>query len=263
MKIGFIGCGNMASSMINGLLGSKAASPDELMASAKTEKTRAKIRDDFHIKCGTNQETAAFADVLVLAVKPQFYEEVIRDTKDYVKPGICVISIAPGKTLDWLSGKFDGKVNVIRMMPNTPALIGQGMTGICCSENVTETQRSFAVRICESFGKCLMIPERLMDVVTGISGSSPAYVYMMIEAMADAAVAEGMPRQDAYVFAAQAVAGSANMVLQSGEHPGVLKDKVCSPGGTTIEAVAALEKNGFRSALIEAVRECVRKSRNM
>ena len=263
MNIGFIGCGNMASAMIKGILGSQAAGAQDLMASAKSDNTRRKIREELGIRCGSNRETAEFAEVLVLAVKPQFYEEVIADTRDFVKPGISVISIAPGKSLQWLSEKFDGKVNIIRMMPNTPALIGQGMTGICCSDHVPEQQLAFAVRICESFGRCLMIPERLMDVVTGISGSSPAYVYMMIEAMADAAVAEGMPRKDAYVFAAQAVAGSANMVLAGNAHPGALKDQVCSPGGTTIEAVASLEKNGFRSALIEAVRACVRKSRSM
>ena len=137
------------------------------------------------------------------------------------------------------------------------------MTGMCISSAVSSEEAQQVRSLLESFGRVQVVPERLMDVVTGVSGSSPAYVFMMIEAMADGAVAEGMPRKAAYEFAAQAVLGSAKLALESGKHPGELKDMVCSPGGTTIEAVAVLEKEGLRSALIEAERACIRKSRGM
>ena len=149
-------------------------------------------------------------------------------------------------------------------MPNTPAMIGEGMTGISCiQEEYTPQELEMLKRIFLSCGKAELVDERLMDAVVGVSGSSPAYVFMMIEAMADAAVAEGLPRAQAYEFAAQAVYGSAKMVLETGKHPGELKDMVCSPAGTTIEAVRVLEKEGFRSALIEAMKACADISRNL
>ena len=263
MKIGFIGCGNMGTAMIRGILKSKVAAPEEMMASDLSEAAREKIKKELGIGCGSNQETARFADVLVLAVKPQFYEEMLSSIREEVQTDTLIMSLAPGRSLAYLSERLGAQVPVIRVMPNTPALIGQGMAGICGGKNVTESQLACAKKICESFGRCEIVTEHMLDVVTGISGSSPAYVFMMIEAMADAAVAEGMPRAMAYEFAAQAVAGSAKMVLESGLHPGILKDQVCSPAGTTIEAVAVLEKMGFRSALIEAVRACVKKAGSM
>ena len=155
------------------------------------------------------------------------------------------------------------KVKLVRCMPNTPALVGEGMTGVCCNEEVSDAEMQDVLKILESCGKAEMLPERLIDVVVSVSGSSPAYVFMFIEAMADAAVADGMPRAQAYRFAAQAVLGSAKMVLETGKHPGELKDMVCSPGGTTIEAVRVLEEKGMRSAVIEAMKACVKKGREM
>ena len=148
-------------------------------------------------------------------------------------------------------------------MPNTPAMVGEGMTAACASESVTSEELDHVKEILSAFGKVEVVTENLMDVVVSVSGSSPAYVFMLIEAMADAAVADGMPRAQAYQFAAQAVYGSAKMVLETGKHPGELKDMVCSPGGTTIEAVRVLEKEGLRSAVIEAMKACTEKSRNM
>ena len=218
MKIGFIGCGNMATAMIHGILQSGLASERDLMASAKTAKTQKKITDELHLACGTNEETASFSDVLFLAVKPQFYEDVILSVRDHVKK---------------------------------EALI------------VTEEELDTVLTLLSSFGKAEVIPENLIDVATAVSGSSPAYIFLAIEAMADGAVADGMPRNKAYRFAAQAVLGSAKMVLETGKHPGELKDMVCSPGGTTMEAVRVLEEKGLRSALIEAEKACVRKARAM
>ena len=151
----------------------------------------------------------------------------------------------------------------MRCMPNTPALVLEGCTGVCAGEKVTEAELEQVLTILRAFGSVSVVPERLMDVVVGVSGSSPAYVFLFIEALADAAVAEGMPRKQAYEFAAQSVLGSARMVLETGMHPAQLKDMVCSPGGTTIEAVRILEQKGLRSSVIEAQKACVEKSRNM
>ena len=263
MKIGFIGCGNMASAMIRGILESGAAARTEVMASAKSPETRKKITDDLNIMPGSNTEVAEFADILFLAVKPQYYEEVITEIKDAVGTHEIIVTIAPGKTLAWLGEKFGGGRKIVRTMPNTPAMVKEGMVGLCRNEFVTDEELKKVCELCGNFGKTECVPEHLMDVVTSVSGSSPAYVFMLIEAMADGAVADGMPRTQAYKFAAQAVLGSARMVLETGMHPGALKDMVCSPGGTTMEAVRVLEEKGLRSAIIEAEKACVRKSRGM
>lgn len=148
-------------------------------------------------------------------------------------------------------------------MPNTPALVGEGMTGVCANDLVTEEELQLVLTLLKSFGRAEVVPEYLMDTVTGVSGSSPAYVFLFLEALADAAVAEGMPRKQAYEFVAQSVLGSAKMLLETGMHPGELKDMVCSPGGTTIEAVAVLERENLRSAVIDATRACIRKSKGV
>ena len=263
MKIAFIGCGNMAKAMIRGMLASGAAAPEDLAASAKHAQSREKIRTELGIRDVDNRTAAAWADILFLAVKPQFYEEVIREIKDSVRDETVVVTLAPGKTIAWLQEQFGRPVRIIRTMPNTPAMTGEGMTGVCPSAQVAEQELKTVLKLCRSFGRARVVSEHLMDVVTSVSGSSPAYVFILIEAMADAAVADGMPRSDAYEFAAQAVLGSAKMVLESGLHPGVLKDMVCSPGGTTIEAVRVLEEKGLRSAVIEAMKACTARSRQM
>jgi len=263
MKIGFIGCGSMASAMIRGILKSGLAAQSEIMASAKTEQTRQKIREKLQVLCGTNSETASFADVLFLAVKPQYYEEVILEIREKVRKDEIIVTIAPGKNISWLTGLFGEGQKIVRTMPNTPAMVGEGMTAVCPGDAVSEEDLDLVMKLLESFGKAEVIPENLMDVATAVSGSSPAYIFLVIEAMADGAVADGMPRAKAYRFAAQAVLGSAKMVLETGKHPGELKDMVCSPGGTTMAAVRVLEEKGLRSALIEAEKACVRKSREM
>ena len=173
------------------------------------------------------------------------------------------MTLAPGKTLEWLEEQFGKPVKIVRTMPNTPALVGEGMTAACPNQYVTQEEKEYILKILSAFGKVEVVPERLIDAVVAVSGSSPAYVFMLIEAMADAAVAEGMPRPQAYEFAAQAVYGSAKMVLETGKHPGELKDMVCSPAGTTIEAVRVLEKEGFRSSVMEAMKVCADVSRNL
>ena len=264
MKIGFIGLGNMASAMIGGILKKNLYSPEDLIGADKSEEAVKRAAETFHIHTTTdNIEVAEAADVLILAVKPQFFEGMIAEIKGAVGKDKLVISIAPGKTMEWLMDHFGKEMKLVRCMPNTPALVGEGCTGFCTYSMVTEEEQETARKILESFGKAYPVPENLMDTVVGVSGSSPAYVFMFIEAMADEAVAEGMPRALAYEFAAQAVLGSAKMVLETGKHPGELKDMVCSPAGTTIQAVKVLEEKGFRAAVMDAMEACIEKSRNL
>ena len=263
-KVTFIGCGNMATAMIAGMLESGKVAASDLMATAKTKETCEKKAKEFGIQTLTdNAQAVKESDVIVLAVKPQFYQDVITEIKEVMKENALVISIAPGKTLEWFEEVFGRKVKLIRCMPNTPAMVGEGMMGICANDLVSQDEINWWIDLCRGFSKAEVVPERLMDVVTAVSGSSPAYVCLFIEAMADAAVAGGMPRSQAYTFAAQAVLGSAKMVLETGKHPGELKDMVCSPAGTTIQAVRVLEQKGLRSAVIEAMETCLDISRNM
>lgn len=264
MKIGFIGLGNMASAMIGGIIKKGIVAPKEILGSSGTKESVERAEKAFGIQgMESNKEVAGQADILVLSVKPGMYEKVISEIKEELREETVVLSIAPGKTMEWISGLLEtgeNKKKVVRCMPNTPALVGEGCTGVCFGSDVKEKDKENVMNILNSFGKAIEVPEHLMDAVVGVSGSSPAYVFLLIEAMADAAVADGIPRKQAYEFAAQAVYGSAKMVLETGKHPAELKDMVCSPGGTTIEAVEILEEKGFRSAVIEAQRACVAKS---
>lgn len=264
MKLGFIGTGNMASAIMSGVIKNNIFLANEIIGSDLLAAGREKVKEQFGINVtSSNQEVAIHAEVIVLSVKPQFYADVIAEIKDIVKEEQIIITIAPGKTLAWLEEQFGKPVKMVRTMPNTPAMVGAGMTAAVANQYMNEEEIAYIKTILESFGKVEFVPERLMDIVVATSGSSPAYVYMMIEAMADAAVSGGMPRPQAYQFAAQAVLGSAKMVLETGMHPGVLKDMVCSPGGTTIESVRTLEALGFRSSIIEAMKVCEEKSKNM
>ncbi len=264
MKLGFIGCGNMATAMLSGIIANGICKADEVIASDLIEASRECAKKNLNI-CVTesNIEVVEKAEVIVLAVKPQFYEAAITEIKEYATTSKIIVTIAPGKTLQWIKEKFGKEIKIVRTMPNTPAMVQEGMTGVCANENVTKEELDKVCTILNGFGKTEVVSEHLMDVVTCTSGSSPAYVYMFIEAMADAAVAEGMPRKQAYKFAAQAVLGSAKMVLETGIHPGELKDMVCSPGGTTIEAVRVLEEKGMRSAVFEAMKACATKAKGM
>ena len=264
MKIGFIGCGNMGGAMVQGIIDSKKCTVADMMVSVKSQASLESKKKELGVAVTLdNKEVADFADVLFLSVKPQFYQTVIAEIKDVVNEKQIIVTVAPGKTLAWLGEQFGRPLKIVRTMPNTPAMVKEGMTAMCPNEQMTEADIELVRDICSGFSKTELVPENLMDVVTGVSGSSPAYVFMFIEAMADAAVADGMPRAQAYKFAAQTVLGSAKLVLETGKHPGELKDMVCSPGGTTIEAVRVLEEKGMRSAVFEAMKACVKKSRGM
>lgn len=264
MKIGFIGLGNMARAIIGGMLRNQIARPDDIIGSAKTDGTMEAVRSEYGIEIRkTNIEVAREAKVLVLAVKPQFFQEVIEQVRGEISEDKLVISIAAGKTMRWIEDAFGREIKLVRCMPNTPALVGAGCTGVCVNGRVSREEADYSIKLMGSFGKASLVPEHLMDAVGAVSGSSPAYVFMFIEAMADAAVAAGMPRAQAYEFAAQAVYGSAKLVLESGRHPGELKDMVCSPGGTTIQGVRVLEERGMRGAVIDALTAAVEQSKRL
>jgi pyrroline-5-carboxylate reductase len=262
--IGFIGAGNMGSAILGGILNSSLATSSQIIVSAHSTATLERIRSRYSVETTlSNERVAERSDLLFLAVKPDKYEEVIPQIAHSLLPSCIIISLAAGQTLSSVRQAFGRDVKIVRAMPNTPARVGEAMSALCANEAVTPQELALVQDLFACFGKSEVIPERLMDAVVGISGSSPAYVYLFIEAMADAAVADGMPRAQAYKFAAQSVYGAAKMVLETGEHPAVLKDAVCSPGGTTIEAVASLERDGFRNAVITAQRACTAKSREM
>lgn len=274
MKIGFIGLGNMATAIIGGLVGESAVLEDgtrlnaaDIIGSAKTEATCRTQAERYGIATTTNnREVAEAADVLVLAVKPVFFPEVIEEIRDAVRPDTLVISIAAGLTLERIAALFQRNLAtfpLIRCMPNTPALVNAGCTAVVPGPGASDGNIDTCLALMGSCGQTIVIPERLMDAASAVAGSSPAFVFMFIEALADGAVAAGMPRAQAYEFAAAAVAGSAQLVLETGRHPADLKDMVCSPGGTTIEGVKALEEGGFRASIMNAINACVQKSKQL
>lgn len=265
LKLGFIGAGNMGSAILRGLIAADYLTPDDMAICDLNTRKLEELSDEYPgLTCTESDvELAEMCDMIVLAVKPHFMAEVIDHIRDELN-GKAVISIAAGWTVEQLTDAMEGSgATCLRVMPNTPAMVGEGMTAMCEDTTFSEEDFDFAKGIFNSVGRTVVLPERLFDGVIAISGSSPAYVYMMIEAMADAGVKEGLYRNTAYELAAQAVLGSALMVLQSGTHPAALKDAVCSPAGTTIEAVEELERKGFRAAIMDAMKVCAQKSRDM
>lgn len=264
MKLGIIGFGNMAEAILGGILESGFVNKKDVVASGKDDVMLAKASDKYGIEVQKdNCKVVEDSDVILLSVKPQILTEVISEIKGVCTQDKLIVSIVAGKTQEWIANAFGCAHKVVRCMPNTPALVGEGCTGICFSESVTDDEKVFALKMFNCVGKAMEVPEKLMDVVVGVSGSAPAYVFLFIEAMADGAVAMGMPRAQAYEFAAQAVMGSAKLMLETGKHPGELKDMVCSPGGTTIEAVRVLEEKGLRSAVMDAVIRCTERSKEL
>ncbi len=263
--IGMIGTGNMGSAILRGIVDADYIRADRILAFDVSQQRLRELQEDIPgIRTAAScREVAGEADLIIIAVKPIYVEDVIDEIRPYVS-GKAVLSIAAGWTMEMLNRALkDSGAACLRVMPNTPALVGEGMTAICKETTFSREDFEYAKGIFDAVGKTKVLPERLFDGVVAISGSSPAYVYMMIEAMADAGVKEGLPRNYAYDMAAQSVLGSALMVLSSGTHPAALKDAVCSPGGTTIEAVEELERKGFRAAIMDAMAACAEKSREM
>ncbi len=264
MNIGFIGNGNMGGAIVNGIIDKKIASSQNVIISDINEESLEKTAAKYRVRTTTdNTDVAKSSDMLFFAVKPNVLYKVIDEIKDFVNDETLIVSIVAGQSIEKIEKAFQKKIKLVRVMPNTPAFVGEAMSGISPNANVSDEDIKKAVDVFSSIGRAEIVPEKLMDAVTAVSGSAPAYVFMFIEAMADAAVIGGMPRNQAYAFAAQAVLGSAKMVLETNMHPGELKDMVCSPSGTTIEAVAVLEQEGMRNSVIKAMKACMDKSANM
>lgn len=262
-KLGFIGGGNMASALISGILSNDLLKPEQIIASVATEKSKERINARFGIATTTtNTEVAQNCETLILAVKPYMVFKVIDEIKSTLSENQVVISIASGVKLDKLASALPNQ-RIYRAMPNTPASVNLGMTSICTRLPESEPSRQTVSDMFSAIGKIAWIDEKLMHAAIAVHGSSPAYAFIMMEAMADAAVLEGLPRDKAYIMAAQSLLGAAQMVLTSGLHPGVLKDQVTSPGGNTIAAIAILEQEGFRSSIINAMKAAAQKSRDM
>ena len=265
MKLGFIGCGNMACAMIGGIIRGGIAAPEDITGSCRTGEGCDRAAAAVGIRMTlSNKEVVRKSEIVFLCVKPQFLDDVLDEIHTEIQKNHLIVSVAAGRSISHIVERLGiPGLRLVRLMPNTPALVGEGMTAGCGSPCATNEDMAMVRSICETFGAFEVMPESLFDTVTGVSGSSPAYVFMFIEAMADAAVQGGMPRAKAYKFAAQAVLGSARMVIELGLHPGELKDMVTSPAGTTIEAVRVLEEKGLRSAVFEAVRACTERSAQM
>lgn len=255
----------MGSAIVGGIVSNGIAEAADVIVTDLDTAKAAALAEAYNVKQGLASEPVAeSADMLFLCVKPQAIYKLIEDIKAHVSSDTVVVSIVAGQSIKSLIDAFGiPGLKLVRVMPNTPALVGEGMAAVVPNENVSEEEKANVLEIFSKLGRAELVNENLMDAVTAVSGSSPAYVFMFIEAMADAAVLGGMPRDLAYTFAAQAVLGSAKMVLESGRHPGELKDMVCSPAGTTIDAVAVLEEEGLRSAVIKAMRACEEKSKRL
>lgn len=263
-NIGFIGCGNMGCAMMGGILKSGLVENSNIYVADLFKPSLEKAQSEYGVNTTTdNKEVAKNADVLILSIKPNILDIVAKEIKDIIKKDCIIVSIVAGKTIEHLENAFGKEFKVIRTMPNTPALVGEGMSALCGNKNIAESDLERVKSIFSSFGGVEVLPEYLIDAFVSVSGSSPAYVFMFIEAMADAAVCDGIPRDKAYKIAAQAVLGSAKMVLETGKHPAQLKDMVCSPAGTTIEAVEVLEEKGFRHAVMAAMKACTAKCKEM
>jgi len=263
-KIAILGTGNMGEALVKGLLRAGKTSPESLVCSDP----RAERREEIHKRYGVdvtadNRAAAAQADLVVLSVKPQTIDVLLEEIAPAIDATKLVISIAAGVPIAAIARKLGAGVRIVRTMPNTPALVGAGATALARGPHATDGDLEQALALFEAVGVAVVVEEHHLDAVTGLSGSGPAFVFMAIEALADGGVKVGLARPIALALAAQAVMGSAKLVLETGEHPGRLKDQVTSPGGTSIAGVHALESGGFRAALIAAVEAATKRSREL
>jgi pyrroline-5-carboxylate reductase len=262
--IGFLGTGNMAEALIKGLLGSGAVEPGKVWGSEPRRERCEDIRARYGIHMTqSNAEVVAHAEIVVLSVKPQILPAVLDEIAGGLKPHALVISVAAGTPVEAIERRLPKGTRVVRTMPNTPALVGAGATAIAAGGHATEADLEAARRIFDAVGKTVVLDEEQLDAVTGLSGSGPAYVFLIIEALSDAGVKMGLSRYNAQALAAQTVLGSAKLLLETNEHPGRLKDMVTSPGGTAIAGIATLEAGGLRTTLINAVEAATRRSREL
>ncbi len=263
-KIAFLGSGNMAEALVKGLLAAGTAAPDEIVCAEPRAERREELRQRHGVAVvAGNLAAVQQADILVLSVKPQVIDALLEEIAPAVDARKLVVSIAAGVPIAAIARKLGAATRIVRTMPNTPALVGAGATALARGAHATEADLGQAVALFEAVGTAVVVDEHLLDAVTGLSGSGPAFVFLAIEALADGGVKMGLPRHVAMALAAQTVVGAGRLVLETGEHPGKLKDQVTSPGGTTIAGVHALEAAGFRAALIAAVEAAAIRSREL
>jgi pyrroline-5-carboxylate reductase len=263
-SIGFIGAGNMAEAMIGGLVRGKHVAADKIAASDPRKERLEELRQKFGIDITTvNREIVERSGLVVLSIKPQIMDKLLREIGEHIKPGTLVVSIAAGVDTAMIEDAVAEGVHVIRAMPNTPALVGAGATAIAPGKHASETDLATAKALFDAVGITVELDESHLDAVTGLSGSGPAYIFLILEALADAGVKVGLSRRNAQRLAAQTVMGSAKMLLETDEHPGKLKDMVTSPGGTAIAGLHTLEEGGLRTTLINAVETATKRSREL
>jgi len=264
LQIGFIGAGRMATALAQGLIRSGFISADQIVAS--DVELAARTAFEREVGAATQADNAAVsgrADALVLAVKPQSLAAVLGELRPLLKPSHLVVSIVAGATISSLSKALGDQVRIVRVMPNTPCLVGRGASAYALSKTATPDDAAFAQSLLATVGLAVQVPEAQLDAVTGLSGSGPAYAFQIIEALSDGGVCAGLPRHVATQLAAQTLLGAAEMVLMTGQHPGALKDAVASPGGTTIAGLLELERGGLRAALMNAVVAATRRSQEL
>jgi pyrroline-5-carboxylate reductase len=263
-KLTLVGAGNMGEALIKGLLGSGAVMVNQIEASDLRANQRERIAKSYGIKVvEDNQAAVTGAEVVIMAVKPQILDKVLEEIRPALSANALVISIAAGKSLASLEERLNEGTRAVRAMPNVACLVGAGATGLAGGKFATTEDLQLAQRIFNSVGMSVVLDESLIDAVTGLSGSGPAYIFMIIEALSDAGVKVGLSRWDAVALASQTVFGAAKLMIETQEHPGKLKDMVCSPGGTAIAAVHALEQGGLRTTLINAVEVATRRAQEL
>src|SRR5438445_5984747 len=261
--LGFSGAGNMGEALVKGLIASKAAVPAQILVSARRRERIQEMEKLYGVRGGTNSEVARHADVIVLAVKPQILDQVLREISGDVSREKLIVSVAAGVPIAAIERRLHPPMRIVRAMPNTPATVGVGATAIAMGEHATDADLATARTIFDSVGLTVVLEESQLDAVTGLSGSGPAYLFLIIEALADAGVKVGLSRRASLQLAAQTVLGSAKLLIESGQHPGMLKDGVTSPGGTAIAALHPLQAGGLRNGLMNAVEAATRRSREL
>jgi pyrroline-5-carboxylate reductase len=262
-KLAFVGGGQMAEAIIGGLLAGNVCRSEGVWATDPVPARCDRLKSQFAVRTGPdNSQAVAWADVVILAVKPQVLGQVLEEIRQHLSRAL-VISIAAGVTIQAIMNQAPGATRVIRAMPNMPVLVREGMTALAWSGGLAEEDTEMARTVFQAVGRVIPVEERLMDAVTGLSGSGPAYVFQAIEALADGGVKMGLPRQTAEILAAQTVLGAAKMVLELGDHPAKLKDRVASPGGTTIAGLHRLEEGRFRATLMGAVEAATKRSQEL
>jgi pyrroline-5-carboxylate reductase len=260
-KIAFLGAGNMAEALVAGIVKGKLSEPEFLLATDISPTRLEVLKDRYQIQVGAqNLDAVLWADVIILCVKPQVVNEVLTEIQSGLSEKQLVISVAAGVPIKGIQDKIGQTIPLVRAMPNTPAVIQEGVTALAGCNGLSLEQLKVAEGLFESVGKVVVVDESLMDAVTGLSGSGPAYVFLAIEALIDGGVRVGLPRNIAHILAVQTVLGAAKMVSETGEHPALLKDRVTSPGGTTIAGLQRLEEGGLRATLIEAVEAATHRS---